>query len=185
MSDALRTPRELLEQRGQLSDDVVAARVGGRLVDLHTPIAASAELEPVRVDQKEALDVIRHSAAHVMADAVQRLFPGTQVTIGPAIDTGFYYDFDRPEGPFTDKDLERIEKDMRRSIRAGRPFVAEAVTRAEAARLFGGMREQYALQLLTSMPAGETSSHCRHGGPAKPGTPWLGLCERPHVPTTA
>ena len=185
MSDALRTPRELLEQRGQLSDDVVAARVGGRLVDLHTPIAASAELEPVRVDQKEALDVIRHSAAHVMADAVQRLFPGTQVTIGPAIDTGFYYDFHRPEGPFTDKDLERIEKEMRRIIKMGRPFVREEVTRDEAAHLFEGMGEQYKLEILSSIPAGETISLYRHGGPGKPGTTWVDLCEGPHVPTTA
>src|SRR6187549_1054150 len=100
------TPGELLKQRGELTDDVIAVRTGGKIVDLLTPVPADAVLEPIRSSEPDGLQVIRHSAAHVMADAVQRLFPGTQVTIGPAIDSGFYYDFDRPEGAFTDKDLQ-------------------------------------------------------------------------------
>src|SRR5262245_37081431 len=99
------TPGELLKQRGQLANDIVAVRIDGKIVDLHSPVEKSVELEPIRTGDPLALQVIRHSAAHVMADAVQRLFPGTQVTIGPAIDSGFYYDFARKEGAFTDKDL--------------------------------------------------------------------------------
>src|SRR5688572_26099168 len=132
-----RTPGELLRERGQLSEDTVAARsADGQVVDLHTPLAANANVEPIRASDPAALQVIRHSAAHVMADAVQRLFPGTQVTIGPAIDQGFYYDFDRPEGPFTDKDLASIEKEMRRIIKEKRPFLREEVTREQAQALF-------------------------------------------------
>ena len=83
------TPGQLLRERGELSNDVVAALSEGAVVDLHTPVDPNAELKPIRIGDPQALQIIRHSAAHVMADAVQRLFPGTQVTIGPAIDSGF------------------------------------------------------------------------------------------------
>ena len=128
--------------------------------------------------------MIRHSAAHVMADAVQRLFPGTQVTIGPAIDSGFYYDFDRPEGPFNEKDLARIEKEMRRIIKQNVPFYRQEITREEATNLFESMGEKYKLQILDSIPAGERISLYRHGRPEKPENNWVDLCEGPHVPTT-
>src|SRR5262245_15182084 len=105
---ARKTPGELLRERGQLADDIVAVRIGTQVVDLHTPIDPAADFAPLRASDPEGLKVLRHSAAHVMADAVQRLFPGTQVTIGPAIDSGFYYDFDRPDGPFTEADLASI-----------------------------------------------------------------------------
>src|SRR6186713_2843643 len=108
-----RTSGELLRERGQFADDVVAARLGDRVVDLHTPVDGASELVPIRRGEPGALEVIRHSAAHVMADAVQRLFPGTQVTIGPAIESGFYYDFDRPQGPFSDEELGVIEAKMK------------------------------------------------------------------------
>src|SRR5688572_8904519 len=112
MSEAQRrTPRELLQARGELSNDIIAVRIGDEVVDLHTPIPESSVFSTIERSDKAALDVIRHSTSHVMADAVQRLFPGTKVTIGPAIEHGFYYDFDRPEGAFTEKDLERIEKE--------------------------------------------------------------------------
>ena len=106
---ARKTPGELLRERGQHADDIIAVRSGGEIFDLHTPIPVDAELVPIRVNEPAGLEVLRHSAAHVMADAVQRLFPGTQVTIGPAIDSGFYYDFSRPDGHFTDADLAAIE----------------------------------------------------------------------------
>jgi threonyl-tRNA synthetase len=180
------TPRELLAERGQLADDIIAVRIDGRLVDLHTPIANdTAPLEPVRVSDKAGLDVLRHSAAHVMADAVQRLFPGTQVTIGPAIDSGFFYDFYRPDGStFSDADLQRIEKEMQRIIKQGRPFTREEVTREQAHALFEGMGELYKLEVLASIPEGEPISLYRHGGPGKPGTTWVDLCGGPHVPST-
>jgi threonyl-tRNA synthetase len=165
---ARRTPRELLAERGALADDIVAVQVNGHVVDLHTPVDSNAELKPVRVGERTALQIIRHSAAHVMADAVQRLFPGTQVTIGPAIDNGFYYDFDRPDGPFTDKDLERIEKEMRKLIKANKPFTREEVPRHTAQQLLETMGEKYKLEILKSIPEGELISIYRHGSP-RPG----------------
>ena len=134
---ARQTPGELLKQRGELADDVIAVRADGKIVDLLTPVSADAQLVPIRTSEPDGLAVLRHSAAHVMADAVQRLFPGTQVTIGPAIDAGFYYDFARPDGEhFSDKDLQSIEKEMRRIIKDKRPFAREEVTREQAHELF-------------------------------------------------
>ena len=88
--------RDRLAREGKLTNDVIAVRMGGKIVDLMTPVPVDAPLEVIRQTDHAGLDVIRHSSAHVMADAVQRLFPGTKVTIGPAIEDGFYYDFDRP-----------------------------------------------------------------------------------------
>src|SRR5688572_6669518 len=180
-----RTPGELLRERGQLSDDTVAARsADGHIVDLHTPLAVGSNVEPIRASDPAALHVIRHSAAHVMADAVQRLFPGTQVTIGPAIEQGFYYDFDRPDGPFTDKDLEAIEAEMRRIIKAKKPFYREEMDRDAAHHLFESMGERYKLEILAKIPKGEAISIYRHGSPDRPEGTWVDLCEGPHVPHT-
>src|SRR5687768_1441661 len=112
------TAKELLKQQNRLTNSTVAAVADGKLVDLHTPVdippaGVSPDVTPVMSDDPRALPVIRHSTAHVMADAVQRLFPGTKVTIGPATEAGFFYDFDRPDGRFTDDDLARIEAAMR------------------------------------------------------------------------
>jgi threonyl-tRNA synthetase len=188
------TPGQLLEKQGERAPDVVAVKVDGKLRDLHTPLDASSQVTPVRQSDPEALEVIRHSAAHVMADAVQRLFPGTQVTIGPAIDSGFYYDFFRPEGPFTDKDLASIEKEMRRIIKEKRPFLREEVTREQAQALFDKMGEKFKLEIIDAIPVGETISLYRHGlsvpGPDGAPTPsgsnktsstWVDVCRGPHV----
>jgi threonyl-tRNA synthetase len=181
---AHKTPGELLRERGQLADDIVAVRIGGHTVDLHTPVPVDAELTPIRATEPLGLDVIRHSAAHVMAEAVQRLFPGTQVTIGPAIDSGFYYDFDRPSGPFTEDDLAAIEKEMRRIIAAKKPFYREEVTREAAHQLFESMGEKFKLEVLAAIPGNEAISLYRHGSPAHPQGNWVDLCEGPHVPNT-
>jgi threonyl-tRNA synthetase len=181
---ARQTPGELLKSRGELADDVIAVRTGGKIVDLHTPVDKDAVLEPIRVSDPDGLKVIRHSAAHVMADAVQRLFPGTQVTIGPSIDSGFYYDFARPEGHFSDKDLLSIEKEMRRIIKDKRPFVREEVTREQAHALFEKMGETFKLQILASIPGDEAISLYRHGHAKSPQGTWVDLCEGPHVPNT-
>jgi threonyl-tRNA synthetase len=175
---------QLLEKRGERAADVVAARVNGDVQDLHTPIDPSSTVEPIRSGEPGALDVIRHSAAHVMADAVQRLFPGTQVTIGPAIDAGFYYDFYRPEGPFTDKDLASIEKEMRRIIKEKRPFQRTEVTRQEAHALFEGMGEKFKLEILAAIPEGQAISLYRHGLVDKPQGSWVDICRGPHVQHT-
>ncbi|HEX3774237.1 MAG TPA: threonine--tRNA ligase [Polyangiaceae bacterium] len=181
---ARQTPGELLKQRGELADDIVAVRTNGHVMDLLTPVSADAKLEPIHASEPDGLAVIRHSAAHVMADAVQRLFPGTQVTIGPAIDAGFYYDFARPDGQFSDKDLQAIEKEMRRIIKDKRPFVREVVSRQEAHDLFEKMGETYKLQILDSIPGDEAISLYRHGHAKSPQGTWVDLCEGPHVPNT-
>src|ERR1700689_4399540 len=125
-------PRERLQAEGKLDPHVIAVRAGGKVVDLHTPIDADVAITPIRDTDPDGLVVIRHSTAHVMADAVQRLFPGTHVTIGPAIDEGFYYDFEKPGGGFTDDDLRKIEEVMIGIIQKDSPFSREVVTRDEA-----------------------------------------------------
>ena len=181
---ARQTPGELLKQRGELADDVIAVRIDGKVFDLLTPVDPSAKLEPIRTSDPEGLSVIRHSAAHVMADAVQRLFPGTQVTIGPAIEAGFYYDFARPEGAFSDKDLQAIEKEMRRIIKDKRPFVREEVTREQAHELFEKLGETFKLQILDGLPGNDVISLYRHGHAKSPQGTWVDLCRGPHVPNT-
>jgi threonyl-tRNA synthetase len=175
------SPGQLLEKHGERTPDVVAALVDGKLHDLHTPVAATSEVKPIRAGEPGALEVIRHSAAHVMADAVQRLFPGTQVTIGPAIDAGFYYDFFRPEGPFTEKDLASIEKEMRRIIKEKRPFLREEVTREQAQALFEQLGEKFKLEIIDAIPQGDAISLYRHGLPDKPQGTWFDVCRGPHV----
>ena len=173
--------RDLLAKQGQAAPDVVALKIDGRVVDLHATVDADARFEPVRATDKEGLAVIRHSTAHVMADAVQRLFPGTKVTIGPAIEDGFYYDFDKPGGGFTDEDLARIEAAMREVIAKDTPFRREVVSRDEALALFERMGESFKLEIIRSVPEGEEISLYKHGDGEDE---WVDFCGGPHVPST-
>ncbi|HTB73258.1 MAG TPA: threonine--tRNA ligase [Polyangiaceae bacterium] len=176
------TPREILSSAGKLDKDVIAVRHRGRTVDLHTPIEATAtELTPIRAIDPDGLAVIRHSTAHVMADAVQRLFPGTKVTIGPAIDDGFYYDFDKPGGGFTEDDLRKVEQTMLEVVRANSPFRRVVVTRDEARRMFSSMGENFKVEIIDAIPPDEEVSLYKHG--AAPHE-WVDVCEGPHVPAT-
>ena len=175
------TPREILKEKGLLADDVIAVVVNGKTVDLHTPIDAASEVAPVKATDPRGLDVIRHSTAHVMADAVQRLFPGTKVTIGPAIEDGFYYDFDKPGAAFTEEDLATIEKTMAEIVAKATPFRREATTRAKAIEDFGKMNETFKVQIIESIPEGEEISLYKHGAA---GEEWVDVCEGPHVPHT-
>ncbi|RYZ66834.1 MAG: threonine--tRNA ligase, partial [Proteobacteria bacterium] len=150
--------RSLLEQNGQLADDVLAIKVDGKLVDLHSTIEAGATYTVVRASDKDGLYVIRHSTAHVMADAVQKLFPGTKVTIGPAIEDGFYYDFDKPGGGFTEEDLGKIEKAMAAIVKSNTPFRKETISRDDAIALFEKMGETFKLEIIRSIPEGEEIS---------------------------
>ncbi|HEX7480244.1 MAG TPA: threonine--tRNA ligase [Polyangiales bacterium] len=172
---ALRTPREILQAQGKLTPNVVAVQSGAKLYDLHTPIPADSELRIINVGDPEALGVIRHSTAHVLADAVQRLYPGTKITFGPAIENGFYYDFDRRDGQFTDADFEKIEAKIREIASSDLPFRREAVTREAARKLLSDMGEHYKVEHLERLQ-GEISLY-RHGN-------WVDLCEGPHVPST-
>ncbi len=176
------TARELLGDRLDKDKQIVGVKVGGQLFDVHTPLPTSdpGAVEVVRAGDPEGLRIVRHSTAHVMADAVQRLFPGTKVTIGPATDAGFYYDFDR-DGAFTEDDLAKIEAEMKRIIEGKHPFVREVVERQAAHQLFAGMGETYKRELIDAIPEGEPISLYRHGAP---GAQWVDLCEGPHVPHT-
>ena len=174
--------RELVKQKGQLKDEVVAIKVDGPIVDLHTPVPADATFEVIHATDKDGIQVIRHSTAHVMADAVQRLFPGTKVTIGPAIEDGFYYDFDKPGGGFSDEDLATIEKAMLDVIAKNTPFRREVVSRNEALALFEKMNETFKVEIIRSIPENEEISLYKHGTPGD--DEWVDVCEGPHVPST-
>ena len=171
------TAGQLLKERNRFPANTVAALADGRVVDLHTPITPPTELAPIMADDARALPIIRHSTAHVMADAVQRLFPGTKVTIGPAIDSGFYYDFDRKDGRFTDEDLAKIEGTIREIVKADHAFRREVISRDEARTRLEKMGETYKLEILDAIPEGEDVSLYHHGA-------WVDLCEGPHVPST-
>ncbi len=180
MSDRIAV-RELLEKKGLLEDDVVAIKTDGRVVDLHQTIAPEAAFTVVRATDPEGLDVVRHSTAHVMADAVQKLFPGTKVTIGPAIEDGFYYDFDKPGSGFTDDDLAKIEATMREVVKKNTPFRREVVTRDQAIALFEKLGETFKVEIIRAIPEGEEISLYRHG---EGKDEWVDVCEGPHVPRT-
>ncbi len=169
--------RQWIEERGSRAADTVGAAHGSELFDLMTVRDSGAELVPVPAAGPQGLQLIRHTAAHVMADAVQRLFPGTKVTIGPSIAEGFYYDFDRPEGAFTEDDLPRIEEKMREIIAADAPLERLEVTRAEADAQFTKLGEPYKLEILRDLPPDAAITLYRHGA-------WVDLCRGPHAPST-
>ncbi len=176
------TTREALEKKGALRPDTIAARVtidgDTRVRDLMTPIPESAEVTPIAASAAEGLAVIRHSSAHVMADAVQRLYPGTKVAFGPATENGFFYDYDRKAGPFSDEELREIEKKMLEIVEGDLPFRREVVSADEARAILTKLGETYKLEHLERLAAkGEAISLYRHGD-------WLDLCEGPHVPST-
>jgi len=161
---------------GKAYKNTVAARSGETLLDLSAPLPEGClELSPVAADSPEGMEIIRHSAAHVMAEAVKKLFPKAQVTIGPAIENGFYYDFDF-ERPFTPEDLDAIEAEMARLVAANQPFSCRAVDKNEAEKLFKAQGETYKLEILTDIPA-ETVSLYTQGN-------FTDLCRGPHVPST-
>jgi threonyl-tRNA synthetase len=159
-----------------LAKQALAVDVDGTLRDLDWPIERDARVRLVTPKDPEALPLIRHDCAHVMAEAVQRLFPGTRVTIGPAIENGFYYDFARPE-PFHPEDLEKIEAEMAAIIKADKPFRREEVSRAEAHRRFGEIGETFKHELLEAIPEDEPVTLYHQGE-------WFDLCRGPHGPST-
>jgi threonyl-tRNA synthetase len=167
------TVSEVLD--GARGREVVAARLNGKLVDLSRPIEDGATIEPVKADSPEGLDVLRHSTAHLMAQAVQSLYPGTQVTIGPTIEDGFFYDF-APRAPFTIDDLTKIEGKMRELAKANFKVERMEVARAEAIERFAAMGEQYKVEILRAIPDDRVSIY-RQGD-------WMDLCRGPHVPST-
>jgi len=160
-----------------LAKAALILEVDGKQWDLFRPIEHDAKIRIITKKDPEALELIRHDAAHVLAMAVQELFPGTQVTIGPAIEDGFYYDFAR-DTPFTPEDLPKIEAKMREIIKRDLPTRREVWQRDEAVAHFTGMGETYKAELIQSIPPGEDVSIYWHGD-------WHDLCRGPHFASTA
>ncbi len=164
----------------------LAARVDGEIVDLSRPIEQDARLALVTArDEADALELVRHDFAHVLAEAVQRLFPGTQITFGPSTDDGFYYDFapapDR--GPFTDDDLPAIEAEMRRIIAADKPLVRQVWTREALISRWQQQGESFKAEWAAELP-GDEDLTVYWSGPADAEDGWLDMCRGPHLPST-
>ena len=159
-----------------LAKESIAIKLNGNVVDLSISIENDSNVQIIKKEDEVALDIIRHDCAHVMAEAVQSLFPGTQVTIGPAIENGFYYDFAR-DTPFTIDDLEKIEKKMHDIIAKGEKFVREVWQKKDAIDYFSKKGEKYKTELINDLPKDEIISVYKQGS-------WLDLCKGPHMPTT-
>jgi threonyl-tRNA synthetase len=159
-----------------LAKAALAVRVDGQLKDLATTIESDATLAIVTSKDEDALDLLRHDCAHVLAEAVQELFPGTQVTIGPTIENGFFYDFARDE-PFSSDDLEKMEAKMHEIVDRDSPFVREVWDRDDAIRHFQDIGEKYKAEIIQDLPQGEDIGIYRQGD-------WLDLCRGPHLPST-
>ncbi len=162
--------RELLKR-------TVAARVDGALRDLRSTIDGNGpvKVEPVVIDSPEGREILRHSTAHVLAEAVKSLYGAVKVAIGPAIEDGFYYDFD-VEKPFTPEDLEKIEARMKEIVKGDHQFKRETMPRAEALKLFHGMGENYKEEIINGLADGEVSLYRQDG--------FVDLCRGPHLPST-
>ena len=161
----------------RLARSAVAVDVGGEVRDLRLPLHDGEAIRVLTDRDPEALAVLRHSTAHVMAEAVTHLWPGVKVAIGPAIADGFYYDFARNE-PFTPEDFAPIEAKMREIVARGARFTREVVDRDDAIRLFQDKGEKYKAEIIQDLPRGETITLYRQGD-------WVDLCRGPHMRSTA
>ena len=159
-----------------LAKESVAIKINNEIKDISLPINSDASVAILKRDSEEALELIRHDCAHVMAEAVQELFPGTQVTIGPAIENGFYYDFARDE-PFTVADLPKIEKKMHDIIQRNKNFIREVWSKEESIKHFKDKGENYKVELINDLPDNEEISIYKQGD-------WLDLCRGPHMVST-
>src|ERR1700693_4510972 len=159
-----------------LAKRTVAMALDGKLADLSDPIEHDGKIEFLTRDDPRALELIRHDAAHVLAEAVQSLWPGTQVTIGPVIENGFYYDFFRNE-PFTPEDFPAIEKRMREIIARDKPFKKAVASREEAKALFEKKGEAFKIELIDAIPADQELKLYSQGE-------WTDLCRGPHMTST-
>jgi threonyl-tRNA synthetase len=159
-----------------LAKAALAGKLNGEVVDSSCLIESDAQLAIITTRDDEALELLRHDAAHVMAQAVQELYPGTQVTIGPAIEDGFYYDFARDE-PFSPEDLKKIEERMHAIVKRDLPIRREVWSRDEAIRVFAEIGEDYKVEIIKAIPEGEPVSVYRQGE-------WFDVCRGPHLPGT-
>ncbi len=160
----------------RLAKEAIVGKFNGILVDLNYPLTEDGVVEIHTFDTEEGKRCFRHSAAHILAQAVQRLFPGTKLGIGPSIDDGFYYDFDS-EHKFTPDDLEKIEKEMEKIIKENQEFKKREITREEAVNLFNSKNEEYKLELINDLPEDAEISLYENND-------WVDLCAGPHVAST-
>jgi threonyl-tRNA synthetase len=160
----------------RLAKDAIAGKVNGKVVDVYAPVPDGAKVEIVTPKSETGLDTIRHSTAHLMAMAVQELFPGTQVTIGPVIENGFYYDF-ATDRAFLEEDLRRIEEKMQEIVKSDLPIRREEMSRDAAIETFDQIGEKYKVEIISAIPQDEILSMYRQGD-------WFDLCRGPHVPST-
>jgi threonyl-tRNA synthetase len=171
------TGREIVEGIAKsLAKRTVAMALDGTVTDLADPIAKDAKIEFLNREDPRSLELIRHDAAHVLAEAVQELFPGTQVTIGPVIENGFYYDFARNE-PFTPEDFPAIEAKMREIVARDKPFTKEVWSREKAKQVFREKGETYKIELIDAIPEGQDLKIYFQGD-------WFDLCRGPHMSST-
>jgi threonyl-tRNA synthetase len=171
------TGREIVEGIAKsLAKRTVAMALDGTVADLADPITNDAKIEFLNREDPRALELIRHDAAHVLAEAVQELFPGTQVTIGPVIENGFYYDFARNE-PFTPEDFPAIEAKMREIVARDKPFTKEVWSRDKAKQVFREKGETYKIELIDAIPEGQDLKIYSQGD-------WFDLCRGPHMTST-
>ncbi|HET9460171.1 MAG TPA: threonine--tRNA ligase, partial [Sphingomicrobium sp.] len=179
------TPADVAAAIGPgLAKAALAAKVNGELRDLNRPLEGDSSLALVTSrDEKEALELVRHDFAHILAEAVQNLFPGTQITFGPATDDGFYYDFGPApgRGPFTEEDLPAIEEEMRRIIAADKPLVREVWSRDRVRDFFEKTGETFKAEWVMELPEGETITMYRTG---EGEGAWVDLCRGPHLAST-
>jgi threonyl-tRNA synthetase len=178
------TPADVAAAIGPgLAKAALAARIDGQVRDLNRPFEGDTDLALVTAkDEKDALELVRHDLAHVMAEAVQNLFPGTEITFGPATDDGFYYDFAPPkidgkDRPFTDEDLPAIEAEMRAIIARNEPFVREVWSRQQLIDRWTQQGERFKAEWAAELPEGEELTIYRQGE-------WLDMCRGPHMVST-
>ena len=176
--DAGLTAGEILAAwKAEAARDAVAAKLNDRMIDLASPVTENGSIQAVDINTPEGVGVLRHSISHVMAEAVQQLFPNVKVTIGPSIEDGFYYDFDC-ESTFTPEDLKKIEKRMAEIAAKDEPFTRREVSREEAIELFEKKGEPYKVELIQDLPADvRTVSLYTQGD-------FTDLCRGPHIPAT-
>ena len=170
------TGRAVAESIGpRLAKDALGVKLSGKVLDLSRPLAESGPFEVVTSKHPDALELYRHSTAHLCANAVKRLFPGVKIGIGPAIENGFYYDFD-PGRPFTPEDLEKIEAEMRKIVAEDNAVVRKEMSKAEAVKLFEGQNDPLKVEIVDGIPEGSLSCYEQKD--------FIDLCRGPHVPST-
>jgi threonyl-tRNA synthetase len=169
------TVGEIIESIGA-QNSTVGAKVNGNLADFYFEIDSDSEIEPIKINSEEGLYFIRHTAAHIMAEAVQSLFPEAKVTIGPVIENGFYYDFEYSRG-FTPEDLEKIEDKMKEIVNQKKPLTRKMVSRDDAISIFDKDGENYKVEIVNDLPSDEPITIYDQDG-------WYDLCRGPHAPST-